>query len=126
MAKCLLTRLDGAIENDSIPKIDELMIDYVVKATASESGAEYIGIFGYHVVDLITFRLYGDNYFTNSSGTENYGKEKSFKNDEYQTIYIKYNVPTIIFLDNCNNLRVYSSHERPDEIKLRYLNLKNI
>lgn len=125
MAKCLLTRLDGAIENDSIPKIDELMIDYVVQENSDAESYLAFNYAGYKndSTILTTIRLSGDNYFTDSTGTANYGK---IINKQLQTtyvyVYIKYNIPTKIFINLTNQIYVFGClNSKVDPNKFNYM-----
>ena len=70
MAKCLVTKLNGSVDNNELLRIGEMRI----KVESVESPT--IGIQGFDVgfTNPTTVEIVGDGYFTNDNLTENKGK----------------------------------------------------
>ena len=101
--KCLITKLEGSVTNDSLPKIGELR--YFIKKTDDVRNVFlFDGIAGKAVKSVVS----GKNYFTNANGEINNGNSLStaltqdgnryFKSleDGYYTISQKYDIGRII------------------------------
>ena len=93
----LQIKLPGAVENDSLKKIDEVAIKVIESNTPSSQVRNIIEIAPSRVIDG---RITGDGYFTNLAGSENYGK--SYKVETYQGLSIgDYN----LFLGSKNSIQ---------------------
>lgn len=73
MEKCLVTKLKGIVNNDSLLKIKEMPISAVNVNIPDGQLNSYIVRF--IVAWDTSLRIAGEGYFTNSTFTENYGKE---------------------------------------------------
>lgn len=69
MVKCLITKLNGVVNNNSILKLGEARLKRV---SSNEVNSFEIEFSSPQVVKIL-----GDSYFTNATGTENKGKEIS-------------------------------------------------
>ena len=101
--KCFITKLEGSVTNDSLPKIGELR--YLIKKT---SDVRNIFLFDGVADKAVTSTVSGKNYFTDVNGTVNNGKSISRKTtqdsnryfksleDGYYTISQKYDIGRIL------------------------------
>lgn len=71
MEKCLVTKLKGVVSNESLPAIDEIIL-YGHSTTKFSNG-----VGGLVTKGAKKIRLIGDAYFTDKTGAQNLGKEKS-------------------------------------------------
>ena len=82
--KCLITKLTGSVQNDSLMKIGEMRIN-VVKVEVPTSTTQKITLtFNKNAVVSIV----GNGYFTDSSLAQNRGKSVSFTAFEQKDIYV--------------------------------------
>lgn len=123
MGKCLVTKLQGSVDNPNLLKIGEMPI-YVKKSTESV-GAQY-------KLTVLTSKdseinIVGDGYFTDSTMAENKGKTASipanvsttvyFSNgDYYALISNKYNIVNFQFTDD-GSKRVNYLYINTDDLK---------
>ena len=70
MAKCLVTKLNGSIDNNELLKIGEMRI----KVESVESPTKDTQGFGVSFTEPTTVEIVGDGYFTDNNLTENKGK----------------------------------------------------
>ena len=70
MGKCLITKLSGSVQNDSLLRIGE----FVVKVSRVESPTADSQKFSVKNTKDTQLRIIGDGYFTNETLTENKGK----------------------------------------------------
>ena len=70
MGKCLITKLNGSVQNDSLLRIGE----FIVKVSKVESPTANSQKFSIRNTKDIQLRIIGDGYFTNETLTENKGK----------------------------------------------------
>ena len=80
MGKCLLTKLNGQIDNDTILKVDELIV-HVKKF----SGTPTFSTQGFCFRNASEVRIVGDGYFTDKTLSQNLGKVKT---SDFERIYI--------------------------------------
>lgn len=83
MGKCLITKLTGIVNDDSIPKMSQLKV-LLTKENSSISVA---------FINNVTLTTFGDVYFTDKTFTDNLGKTVSITQYENgywgRTIYLK-------------------------------------
>lgn len=83
MDKCLITKLAGIVDNDSVPKINQLKVQ-ITKENSSISVA---------FINNVTLTTFGDVCFTDKTFTDNLGKTLSIPQYENgywgRTIYLK-------------------------------------
>ena len=104
--KCFITKLEGSVTNDSLPKIGELR--YLIKKTSDvRNNFLFDGVADKAVINAVS----GKNYFTNVNGTVNNGNSISYKTtqdanryfksleDGYYTISQKYDIGRILIRD---------------------------
>lgn len=70
MVKCLVTKLNGSVDNNELLRIGEMR----VKVESVESPTKDTQGFGIASVEPITVEIVGDGYFTDETLTENKGK----------------------------------------------------
>lgn len=80
--KCLVTKLNGVVQNELIPKIGEKVIHFSKTRNS----------FSFANSDSTTLKLIGDEcYFTDSTYTQNYGKNSEvdgYNGISYKTFYV--------------------------------------
>ena len=80
--KCLVTKLNGVVQNELIPKIGEKIIHFSKTRNS----------FSFANSDSTTLKLIGDEcYFTDSTYTQNYGKNSevdAYNGISYKTFYV--------------------------------------
>lgn len=80
--KCLVTKLNGAVQNELIPKIGEKVIHFSKTKNS----------FSFANSDSTTLKLIGDEcYFTDSTYSQNYGKNSNvdaYNGISYKTFYV--------------------------------------
>lgn len=108
MGKCLLTKLNGAVENDSLCKIGELRI-HITSVDSPTTASQSISI---GINAPISLEIIGDGYFTDSALSDNQGKTKAlaqsgtvyFSNGNFDiSISKKYVLNSISFGDSNKN-----------------------
>lgn len=110
MGKCLITKLQGSINNESITKLNE------VKAFYLSNMEENVG--KYYIGNSTSMRIVGDAYFTDSSGNTNNGK---ILNSDGMT-YIKAFGDAVLFISNKYDLTEISFKNDRNEV----LNLEDL
>jgi hypothetical protein len=70
MGNCLVTKLKGVVDNDSLLKMGEMEFDFADKGT--QGGSDVIAIATN--IPGSTFRIVGNGYFTDETGVPDYGK----------------------------------------------------
>lgn len=80
--KCLVTKLNGVVQNELIPKIGEKVIHFSKTRNS----------FSFANSDSTTLKLIGDGcYFTDSTYSQNYGKNSevdAYNGNSYKTFYV--------------------------------------
>lgn len=84
MGKCLVTKLNGVVENNSLLKIGEMRI--IMKRIASPSYMSQ----GFTVTftEDVLLEIIGDGYFTNETLSENKGKTKKFLANQMYSFWV--------------------------------------
>ena len=70
MVKCLVTKLNGSVDNNELLRIGEMRI----KVESVESQTKDTQGFGVAFTEPTTVEIVGDGYFTDNTLTENKGK----------------------------------------------------
>lgn len=85
MANCLVTKLNGTVDNSELLKLDEVLLTFY----KGSSNLKWTRIVSANNGTNLTFRILSGGYFTNSSGSENQGTTKSYTYDSSNQ-YIKF------------------------------------
>lgn len=83
MGKCLITKLNGSVQNESLLRIGEFMVK-VSKVESPTADSQKISVRNYKDTQL---RIIGDGYFTNETLTENKGKVMNIAANTETLIY---------------------------------------
>ena len=83
MGKCLITKLNGSVQNDSLLRIGE----FCIKVSKVESPTADSQRFVVNNSKDAKFRIIGDGYFTNETLSENKGKELNITANTETTVY---------------------------------------
>nr|DAR44926.1 MAG TPA: Internalin K rich repeat protein [Caudoviricetes sp.] len=95
MSKCLVTKLAGTVNNDSLLKIGELRLSVsTIDSPSKNSQGLYIT-----ANQKVNLTITGDGYFTNETLSENKGKTLAIR-ENTQTLFYVSNSNVIISLDN--------------------------
>ena len=106
MGKCLVTKLNGSVNNDSLSKIGELRI-HITSVDSPEEGTQSLKL---GINAPVSLEIIGDGYFTDSTLSSNQGKTKSldasgmiyFSNGNFDISISKKYVLTSINFGNTN------------------------
>lgn len=131
MGKCLVTKLQGSVDNPNLLKIGEMPI-YVKKSTESIASQYKLTVLTSKASEI---KIVGDGYFTDSTMAENKGKTASipanvsttvyFSNgDYYALISNKYNIVNFQLTDDGSS-RVNYIYINTDDLKYSN-NLKSL
>ena len=71
MGKCLVTKLNGSVNNDSLLKLNEFVL------YGHSTNKMINGIGGFATKGVSQIKIIGDAYFTDKTGEQNLGKSKS-------------------------------------------------
>lgn len=82
--KCLVTKLNGVVDNDSILRIGEMSIAFS-KSPSPNKTSQGINLFSSGDCDL---RIIGDGYFTDETLTQNLGKSKHIVAGSQEDVYV--------------------------------------
>ena len=83
MGKCLITKLNGSVQNDYLLRIGE----FCIKVSKVESPTADSQRFVVNNSKDAKFRIIGDGYFTNETLSENKGKELNITANTETTVY---------------------------------------
>lgn len=78
MGKCLITKLNGTIDNSSILRLGEFRISVHAMRESVVNSSRAVGL---SVASPVNLEIIGDGYFTDRNLTENKGKTLAFNND---------------------------------------------
>lgn len=82
--KCLITKLTGSVQNDSLMKIGEMRINVCKVDTPTATTQKLTLSFNKNV----TISIVGNGYFTDSDLSQNKGKNMSFTENEQKDVYV--------------------------------------
>ena len=103
MGKCLVTKLNGSVQNSSLLRLGEMRI----RLDKVENPTEHTQGFGLNVTKPIQLEVIGDGYFTDKTLTQNLGKTKSISN--YEGIWVS-NGAEIAVLDKYSLSQIVNSY----------------
>ena len=108
MEKCLVTKLNGAVDNDSLLKIGEMRVEFV-KVTNPETAMQAISI---DVSEPTILKIVGDGYFTDKTLSENKGKQITVGNDTIASVTAVFvsNNDTQVSIQNKYNIRKFNKY----------------
>lgn len=87
MTKCLVTKLNGNVQDDSLLKVGEMRCDIKKKDSITPDDINIILTFSKNA----NVSIIGDSYFRDLSGTQNLGKTASFSANAEKRIYVNNN-----------------------------------
>ncbi|RGN83060.1 hypothetical protein [Segatella copri] len=73
MGKCLITKLNGVVDNELLPKLYEIRIEI----TSVSNPSNLTQGLSFNFASPVDLKIIGDGYFTDETLTENLGKVKS-------------------------------------------------
>lgn len=129
MAQCLVTKLKGTVNNNSLPKIGELRIKFR-KVSSPSVDSQYLNL---SIINTQSITIVGDGYFTDSTLSQNKGTTLSITGNN-NIVYVsntncevsipnKYNI-TDLNLGN-NSKRIFNKELDLDQLKYSPLNSIN-
>ena len=101
MNKCFITKLQGVVDNTSLLKLGELRIGF--SDNGNPSNIQSIGM---GVTNPISLEILGDGYFTDSTGSKNLGKKRTFNSPSEGVYIVGTNILSIIEKYNLTALSV--------------------
>lgn len=130
MVQCLVTKLKGTVNNDSLPKIGELRIKFR-KVSRPSVDSQYLNL---STVGTQSITIVGDGYFTDSTLSQNKGTTLSITGNN-NIVYVsntncevsipnKYNI-TDLNLGN-NSKKIFNKELDLDQLKCSPLNSINV
>lgn len=120
MVKCLVTKLNGSIDNKELTKLGELRININKSSNPSGSNREIT----FRVNSSATLEIIGDGYFTDKTLTQNNGKTKVI-NENNNTFYVSNDVKmlSIISKYDIKSLNLIGNISEMQLIDLKYCKL---
>ncbi|MDY2731026.1 MAG: leucine-rich repeat domain-containing protein, partial [Erysipelotrichaceae bacterium] len=103
MKKCLVTKLNGVVDNDSLLKIGEMRVGFV-KVANPETNIQAISV---GVSEPTILKIVGDGYFTDETLSENKGKQITVGENPIMSVYAVFvsNNDTQVSIQNKYNIR---------------------
>ena len=118
MKKCLVTKLNGVVDNDSLLKIGEMRVGFV-KVANPETNVQAISV---GVSEPTILKIVGDGYFTDKTLSENKGKQITVGEDTSMAVYAVFvsNNDTQVSIQNKYNIlqlnKYYSSNAKGSDL----------
>ncbi len=113
MGKCLVTKLNGTVDNDNLLRIGEIRL-FNSKLSNPTSNSQYISLTFSKDANL---EIVGDAYFTNSTLTENKGKTKNCQANQNGAFYLSNNDCQIAILDKYSLIKVEANNHRVGDLE---------
>lgn len=95
MNKCLVTKLNGIINNNTLPRLGCIAISF----KQQETPTEFTQGLGVTFNEAATAKIVGNAYFTDKTLIENKGKELSFRPEENSSVFVS-NGDCIVYFTN--------------------------
>ena len=105
MVKCLITKLEGIVNNSNLLKIGEMRLRIAKSETSVSTGKKI----DFNVSKPVTIEIIGNGYFTDSNLTDNKGKTFTLNTGE-QSIFVSNDVEDIAILDKYSIIKLSSNY----------------
>lgn len=106
MNKCFITKLPSSVDNDNLPVLGQLRINWLKQSNLTNNGARYISFI---TNDKITVKVSGA-HFTDSTLTSNLGNTKTITAaDNLVGMYVSNDADAVLTIDNKYSLRSISN-----------------
>lgn len=121
MGKCLITKLNGTVDNTSILKLGELRISILSGSNTSNS----LGVSLRFSKD-VNIKILGDSHFTDETLSANYGKTLALQANQAKNIYVsspcaisvnKYFIKNIGYINGSSNSETHTKQLSLDDLK---------
>ena len=125
MNKCFITKLPSSVDNDNLPVLGQLRINWLKQNDLADNDARYIQL---ATNDSITVKVSGA-HFTDSTLTSNLGNTKTITSTNNSvSLYISNDVDAILTIDNKYSLTVLNFiNSRKHNLKRAvYFDIKDI
>ena len=113
MGKCLVTKLNGTVDNDNILRIGEIRV-INTKLSNSTSKSQYMSLTFNKDANL---EIVGDAYFTDVNLSEDKGKTKSCLANQNSGFYVSNNDCQIAILDKYSLIKVETNAHRVGDLE---------
>ena len=113
MGKCLVTKLNGTVDNDNLLRIGEIRL-FNTKLSNPTSNSQYMALTFSKDANL---EIVGDAYFTDINLSENKGKTKSCLANQNSSFYVSNNDCQIAILDKYSLIKVETNAHRVGDLE---------
>ncbi|MDY5335538.1 MAG: hypothetical protein SPG97_02145 [Bacilli bacterium] len=97
MSKCFITKLPSSVDNDNLPVLGQLRINWLKNSNLTNNNNRAVNL---GTTDSITVKVYGA-HFTDSTLTNNLGDTKTITNgDGLVTVYVSNDADAVLTIDN--------------------------
>ena len=97
MNKCFITKLPSSIDNNNLPVLGQLRINWLKQSNLTDNDQRFISL---RTNDIITVKVFGA-HFTDSTLTSNLGNTKTItKNDNIVSMYVSNDADAVLTIDN--------------------------
>lgn len=113
MGKCLVTKLNGTVDNDNLLRIGEIRL-INTKLSNPTANSQYMSLTFSKDANL---EIVGDAYFTDANLSENKGKTKSCLANQNSGFYVSNNDCQIAILDKYSLIKVETNAHRVGDLE---------
>ena len=113
MGKCLVTKLNGTVDNDNLLRIGEIRL-FNTKLSNPTANSQYMSLTFSKDANL---EIVGDAYFTDIKLSENRGKTKSCLANQNSSFYVSNNDCQIAILDKYSLVKVETNAHRLGDLE---------
>ena len=113
MGKCLVTKLNGTVDNDNLLRIGEIRL-FNTKLSNPTTNSQYMALTFSKDANL---EIVGDAYFTDANLSTNKGKTKSFLANQNSAFYVSNNDCQIAILDKYSLIKVETNAHRVGDLE---------
>ena len=113
MGKCLVTKLNGTVDNDNLLRIGEIRL-FNTKLSNPTANSQYMSLTFSKDANL---EIVGDAYFTDTKLSENRGKTKSCLANQNGNFYVSNNDCQIAILDKYSLVKVETNAHRLGDLE---------
>jgi hypothetical protein len=113
MGKCLVTKLNGTVDNDNLLRIGEIRL-FNTKLSNPTGNSQYMSLTFSKDANL---EIVGDAYFTDANLSENKGKTKSCSANQNSDFYVSNNDCQIAILDKYSLIKIETNAHRVGDLE---------
>ena len=113
MGKCLVTKLNGTVDNDNLLRIGEIRL-FNTKLSNPTGNSQYMSLAFSKDTNL---EIVGDAYFTEANLSENKGKTKSCSANQNSAFYVSNNDCQIAILDKYSLIKIETNAHRVGDLE---------